>query len=55
MTSEQDYYEFEDMPIAHRMAIIDAWDEDYRRTLEDIRERTEALRSAMRAMENQAP
>lgn len=55
MNIEQDYNEFEDMSIANRMAIIDSWDEEYRKTLADIRERTEALRSAMKAMEDKAP
>ncbi|AYD01757.1 hypothetical protein [Neorhizobium sp. NCHU2750] len=55
MEFEQDYQEFEDMPIAYRMAMIDAWDDEYRKTLADIRERNEALKSALKAMEDKAP
>lgn len=55
MKFDQEYYEFEDMSIAHRMAIIDAWDEEYRKTLDDIRERNEALKSALKAIQDKAP
>lgn len=51
MNIEHDYNEYEEMPIAHRMAMIDSWNEEYRKTLADIRERNEALKTALRKME----
>ncbi|WP_313199907.1 hypothetical protein [Rhizobium sp.] len=54
MKFDYDHEEFEDMTIAHRMAVIDSWNEEYRKALVDIRERTTELKKAMKMMEERA-